>query len=58
MCVYTLVSFEANPVTQLVDHVNYGLVPGCHAWPRRVSLPSGEVQLAGCLKGLADGLLV
>ena len=24
--------------------------PGCHAWPRRMSLPSGEAQLAGCQK--------
>ena len=44
-------------MTQLVDRVKYGLGPGCHAWPRRVSLPSSEAQLVGCLKGLADGPL-
>ena len=41
-----------HPVTQLVNHVNYGLSSECHAWPRKVSLPSEEFQLAGCLKGL------
>ena len=46
-----------NPVTQLVDYVKYDLGPGCHAWPRRVSLPSGEAPLAGCLKGMAGGPL-
>ena len=46
-----------HPVTQLVDRVKYGLDPGRHAWPRRVSLPNGEVQLPGCLKELAGGAL-
>ena len=43
-------------VIQLVDHVKYGLDPGCHTWPRRVSLPRGKAQLAECLKRLVDGL--
>ena len=44
-------------VTQVVDRVKYGLGPGCHAWPREVSLPSGKAQLAGYLKGLAGSAL-
>ena len=43
--------------TQLVDFVKYGMGPGCHTWPRRVSLPSKEAQLAGYLKRLAGGSL-
>ena len=35
----------------------YGLGPGCHAWPRRVLLLSGEAQLTGYLKRLTGGLL-
>ena len=57
MGVQTSVSPWAHPVTQLVDRVKYGLGPGCHAWPRRVSLPNGEAQLAGRLKGLAGNVL-
>ena len=47
----------AHPVTQLVDRVKYGLGTECHAWPRKVSLSSGEAQLAGCLKKLAGSPL-
>ena len=36
----------AHLVTQIADRVKYGLGPGCHAWPSRVSSPSGEAQLA------------
>ena len=57
MGVQSLVFPGPHLVTQLVDFVKYGLGPGCHAWPRRVSLLRGEAQLAGCLKGLARGSL-
>ena len=40
---------------QLVDRVKDDVGPGCHAWPRKVSPPSGQAQLAGLLKGLACG---
>ena len=36
--------------TQLKDHTRYDQGPGIHSKPRRVSLPVGEAQLAGCLK--------
>ena len=49
--------FLGTLVTQLVDHVKYGLSPGCHAWPRRVWFPCGEAQLAGCLKEFTGGPL-
>ena len=58
MGIYTSVSLGAKPVTQLVDRVKYGPSPEYDAWPRRVSLPNGEAQLAGCLKELAVGPLV
>ena len=38
-------------VTQLVEYVKYGLGPECHAWPKRVLLPSSKAQLAGGLLG-------
>ena len=57
MGILTSVSPGAHLVTQLVDHVKYGLGPWCHAWPKRMSLPSDEAQLAGCLKELAGGPL-
>ena len=57
MGVETSVSSWTHPVTQQVDRVKYGLGPACHAWPRRVSLPSGEAQLAGCVKGFAGSPL-
>ena len=57
MSVLASVSPGAHMVTQLVDRVKYVLYPGCHGWSRTVSLPNGEAQLAGCLKGLAGGLL-
>ena len=41
------VSPGAYPVTQLVGRVKDGVGPKCHAWPRRVSPPRGEAQLAG-----------
>ena len=53
----TSVSPWAQAVTQLVDNLKYDLGPGCHAWPKKVLLPSGEAQLAGCLKRLAGGPL-
>ena len=43
----------AHIMTQLVHRVKYGLSPGFHALPKKVSLLSGEAQLDGCLKGLA-----
>ena len=57
MDVYTSISPGAHLMTQLVDRVKCNLSPECHAWPRRVSPPIGEAQLAGCLEGLTSGPL-
>ena len=42
MSVQTSVSPGTHLVAQIVDRVKYGLGPGCHTSPRKVSLPSGE----------------
>ena len=36
--------------THLKDHARYDRSPEIHGKPRRVSLPFGEAQLAGCLR--------
>ena len=40
------------PVSEdpLKDHTRYDQGPEIHGKPRRVSLPFGEAQLAGCLR--------
>ena len=42
--------------TRLKDHTIYDRGPEIHGKPRRVSLPVGEAQLAGCLRVKVGGL--
>ena len=48
--VWILVSLGEYLRTHLKDHTRYNRGPEIHGEPRRVSLPVGEAQLAGCLK--------
>ena len=48
--IWILVSLGEYLKTHLKDHTRYDQGPEIHDDPRRVSLPFGEVQLAGCLK--------
>ena len=43
--------------THLKDHAKYDRGPEIHGKPRRVSLPVGEAQLAGCLRVQVGGPL-
>ena len=43
--------------THLKDHTSYDQGPEIHGEPRRVSLPVGEAQLAGCLRVQVGGPL-
>ena len=43
--------------THLKDHARYDRGPEIHGKPRRVSLPVGEAQLAGCLRVQVGGPL-
>ena len=43
--------------THLKDHTRYDWGPEIHGMPRRVSLPFGEAQLAGCLRVQVGGPL-
>ena len=52
--VWILVSLGGYLRTHLKDHKRYDRGPEIHGEPRRVSLPFGEVQLAGCLR-VQDG---
>ena len=45
-----LVSLGEYLRTHLTDHTKYDRGPEIHGKPRRVSLPFGEAQLAGCLR--------
>ena len=50
MGVWILVSLGEYLRTHLKDHTRYDRGPEIHGKPRRVSLPVGEAQLAGCLR--------
>ena len=52
-----LVSLGEYLRTHLRDHTRYDWGPEIHGKPRRVSLPFGEDQLAGCLRVQVGGLL-
>ena len=43
--------------THLKDHTRYDRGPEIHGEPRRVLLPFGEAQLAGCLRVQVGGPL-
>ena len=47
--IWILVSLGEYLRTHLKDHATYDRGPEIHGKPRRVSLPVGEAQLAGCL---------
>ena len=55
--VWILVSLGHYLRTHLTDHARYDRGPEIHGEPRRVSLPFGEAQLAGCLKVQVGGPL-
>ena len=48
--IWILVSLGQYLRTHLKDHTRYDRGPEIHDEPRRVSLPFGEAQLAGCLR--------
>ena len=50
MGVSILVSLGEYLRTHLKDHAKYDRGPEIHGKPRRVSLPVGEAQPAGCLR--------
>ena len=50
MGVWIIVSLGDYLTTHLKDHTRYDRGPEIHDEPRRVSLPFGEAQLAGCLR--------
>ena len=52
-----LVSLGEYLRTNLIDHTKYYQGPEIHGEPRRVSLPFGEAQLAGCLRVQVGGPL-
>ena len=53
--VWILVSLGEYLRTHLKDHTRYDRGPEIHGKPRRVSLPFGEAQLAGCLRVQVGG---
>ena len=55
--VWILVSLGEYLRTHLKDHTRYDQDPEIHDEPRRVSLPVGEAQLAGCLRVQVGGPL-
>ena len=55
--VWILVSLDHYLRTHLKNHTRYDRGPEIHGKPRRVSLPVGEAQLAGCLKVQVGGPL-
>ena len=55
--VWILVSLGEYLRTYLKDHTRYDRGPEIHGKPRRVSLPVGKAQLAGCLRVLVGGPL-
>ena len=55
--VWILVSLGKYLRTHLKDHTRYDRGLEIHSKPRRVSLPVGEAQLAGCLTVQVGGLL-
>ena len=55
--VWILVSLGEYLRTHLRDHTRYDWGPEIHGKPRRVSLPFGEAQLAGCLRVQVGGPL-
>ena len=55
--VWILVSLRQYLRTHLKEHAKYDRGPEIHGKPRRVSLPVGEAQLAGCLKVQVGGPL-
>ena len=55
--IWILVSLGEYLRTHLKDHTRYDQVPEIHGEPRRVSLPFGKAQLAGCLKVQVGGPL-
>ena len=55
--VWILVSLGEYLRTHLIDHARYDRGPETHGKPRRVSLPFGKAQLAGCLKVQVGGPL-
>ena len=57
MGVWILVSLGEYLRTHLKDHTRYDWGPEIHGEPRRVSLPFGEAQLAGCLRVQVGGPL-
>ena len=52
-----LVSLGEYLRTHLRDHTRYDRDPEIHGEPRKVSLPIGEAQLAGCLRVQVGGPL-
>ena len=55
--VWILVSLGDYLRTHIKDHTRYDWGPEIHGKPRRVSLPFGEAQLAGCLRVQVGGPL-
>ena len=55
--VWILVSLGEYLRTHLKDHTRYDRGPKIHGEPRRVSLPFGKIQLAGCLRVQVGGSL-
>ena len=55
--VWILVSLGEHLRTHLKDHTKYDRSPEIHDEPRRVLLPFGEAQLAGCLRVQVGGPL-
>ena len=55
--IWILVSLGQYLKTHLKDHARYDRGPEIHGKPRRVPLPFGEAQLAGCLKVQVGGRL-
>ena len=57
MGIWILVSLGEYLRTHLKDHAGYDRGLEIHGEPRRVLLPVGEPQLAGCLRVQVGGLL-
>ena len=57
MGVWILVSLGKYLRTHLKDHTRYDWGPEIHDEPRKVLLPFGKAQLAGCLRVQVGGLL-
>ena len=52
-----LILFDEHQRTHLKDHTRYDQGPEIYGKPRKVSLPVGEAQLAGCLRLWVGGPL-